>query len=447
MAKKKTTESVRSRNKEIRKVKVSDLEDAPWNFRFHSDAQTAALEGAIDEIGMFGYPDVYQTAEGKLMLCDGHLRKALYVRKYGANAEIEVNVTDFDETEAKKATLTKDPIAAMADTNGQMLSDLMSQVDLKSDALLEMLRELQGESIAIEDEDEPEIVEDEVPEPPENPITKPGDLWLLGDHRVLCGDSTKADDMERLMAGAKANCWITDPPYNVNYSGGTGLTIENDNMHDAEFRKFLVDCFKVAFDAMKPGASFYIWHADSEGLNFRGAVADCGQVVRQCLIWVKSSLVMGRQDYHWIHEPSLYGWKKGGSHRWYYDRTETTVIDDAKPADIAKMKKEELVEYALSLRSKLETHQTTVIREPKPSRSVEHPTMKPVKLIARLVRNSTKKGDLIIDSFLGSGTTLVAAEQMKRTCHGLELSPAYCDVIVHRWEALTGQKAILEKRA
>lgn len=438
MAKRK--EAVRSRNQEIRKVKVADLEDAPWNFRRHSEHQAAALEGAIDEIGLYGYPDVYQTAAGKLMLCDGHLRKSLYVRKYGASALIEVNVTDFDETEARKATATKDPIAAMAETDAQALAELLDTVDFKNDAVLDMLRDLAGEALE-QDEDEPEVVEDEVPEPPADPITKPGDVWILGDHRLLCGDSTKAADMERLMAGAKADCWVTDPPYNVNYSGGTGLTIENDNMHDAEFRKFLVDCFKIAFDAMKPGAAFYIWHSDSEGLNFRGAVADCGQIVRQCLIWVKSSLVMGRQDYHWIHEPSLYGWKKGGSHRWYYDRTETTVIDDAKPVDIAKMKKEELVEYALAMRAKMEMHQTTVIREPKPSRSAEHPTMKPVKLIARLVRNSTKKGDLIIDSFLGSGTTLVVAEQMRRKCYGIELSPNYCDVIIHRYEALTGKKA------
>ena len=438
MAKRK--EAVRSRNQEIRKVKVADLEDAPWNFRRHSEHQAAALEGAIDEIGLYGYPDVYETPEGKLRLCDGHLRKSLYVRKYGKDALIEVNVTDFDETEARKATATKDPIAAMAETDAQALAELLDTVDFKSDSVLDMLRDLAGEAPDT-DEEEPEVVEDEVPEPPADPITKPGDIWILGEHRVCCGDSTKAEDVAKLMGEHRADLWVTDPPYNVDYTGGNGLKIANDSMQDGQFRQFLVDAFRQAFDVMKPGSSFYIWHADSEGYNFRGAVRDCGQAVRQCLVWVKSSLVMGRQDYQWQHEPVLYGWKTGGSHRWYVGRAETTVFDDVKPADVNKMKKDELVQYALDLREQLNKTPSTVIREPKPSRSLEHPTMKPVKLIARLVRNSSRSGQLVFDSFLGSGTTLIAAEQLGRKCRGLELSPNYCDVIVHRYEALTGKKA------
>jgi site-specific DNA-methyltransferase (adenine-specific) len=180
-------------------------------------------------------------------------------------------------------------------------------------------------------------------------------------------------------------------------------------MSDSAFRDFLVACFQAAMEHMKPGASFYIWHADSEGLNFRGAIVDCKQRVRQCLIWKKQTLVMGRQDYHWMHEPCLYGWKEGASHGWYSDRKQTTVLEFDRP-----------------------------------SRSTDHPTMKPVALIAYQIGNSTAPQGLIYDSFLGSGTTLIAAEQLGRKCYGMEISPQYCDVIVKRWEILTGRKAELD---
>lgn len=249
-----------------------------------------------------------------------------------------------------------------------------------------------------------------------------GNLILKSTHRLLCGDSTKAEDVERLMDGQKADLWITDPPYNVALGMNEtpeqarsrnrrtdGKVVSNDHMPDADFRQFLIKCFYVAFDVLKPGSSFYIWHADSEGLNFRGAVADCGQKTRQCLIWKKSSLIMGRQDYQWRHEPCLYGWREGASHNWYSDRKQTTILEFDKP-----------------------------------SRSEEHPTMKPVALFAYQIGNSTASQQLIYDSFLGSGTTLIAAEQLGRKCYGMEISPQYCDVIVKRWEALTGKTATLE---
>jgi site-specific DNA-methyltransferase (adenine-specific) len=236
-------------------------------------------------------------------------------------------------------------------------------------------------------------------------------LWLLGEHRLLCGDSTKAEDVGRLMNGERADIWLTDPPYNVDYTGKTkdALKVENDSMSDGAFREFLVACFGTAFLHMKPGASFYIWHADSEGYNFRGAIHDCGERVRQCLIWSKNTLVMGRQDYHWKHEPCLYGWKGGASHGWYSDRTQTTVLEFDRP-----------------------------------SRSTEHPTMKPVTMIAYQLGNSTAPQGLAFDGFLGSGTTLIAAEQLGRRCYGLELSPAYCDVICNRWAKLTGKVPVNE---
>ncbi|NBT85971.1 MAG: site-specific DNA-methyltransferase [Alphaproteobacteria bacterium] len=235
---------------------------------------------------------------------------------------------------------------------------------------------------------------DDVPEAPEKPITKPGDLWILGDHRLLCGDSTDTVALERLMGGVNADLWLTDPPYNVNYEGGTGLKIQNDNMKDAEFRQFLKDVYIAANCFLRPGAAFYIWHADSEGYNFRGAAFDTGWKVRQCLIWLKSSLVMGRQDYQWKHEPCLYGWTEGAAHTWNSDRKQTTILEFDKPR-----------------------------------RNGEHPTMKPVDLFQYQMTNSTKPGDVVLDSFGGSGTTLIAAERINRKA----------------WEDFTGKKAMLEK--
>ena len=241
--------------------------------------------------------------------------------------------------------------------------------------------------------------------------TKEGDIYCLGKHRLICGDSTNSNVIERLLENEKADLLITDPPYNVNYKGGNGLTIQNDNMGDETFRKFLRDAFESADGAMRPGAVFYIWHADSEGYNFRGACHDIGWQVRQCLIWNKSSLVLGRQDYQWKHEPCLYGWKEGAGHLWKSDRKQTTVLEFEKPA-----------------------------------KNAEHPTMKPVTLMAYLISNSTNESDLVLDPFGGSGSTMIACEQLNRKCYMVELDPRYCDVIIDRWEKYTGERAVLEER-
>jgi site-specific DNA-methyltransferase (adenine-specific) len=250
---------------------------------------------------------------------------------------------------------------------------------------------------------------DDVPEPPKEPITKPGDLWILGNHRLLCGDSTDTVALERLMENKPADLWLTDPPYNVSYEGKTkdALTIKNDSMKDGEFRQFLHDVYVAANCFLRPGAIFYIWHADSEGYNFRGAAADTGWKVRQCLIWLKSTLVMGRQDYQWKHEPCLYGWTDGAAHYWGSDRKQTTILEFDKPR-----------------------------------RNGEHPTMKPVELFQYQMANSTKQGDVVLDSFGGSGTTIIAAERIHRKARLMELDPAYCDVIVKRWEDFTGNTAV-----
>jgi DNA modification methylase len=235
-------------------------------------------------------------------------------------------------------------------------------------------------------------------------------LKLKYRHRVMCGDSTSAADVAALCGGELADMWLTDPPYNVAYEGGTKekLTIQNDKMDDGSFRTFLREAYVAADASMRPGAAFYIWHADSESYNFRGAARDAGWTVRQCLIWKKQTLVMGRQDYHWKHEPCLYGWKDGAAHFWASDRKQTTVLEFDRPM-----------------------------------RSTEHPTMKPVDLFAYLMLNNTKVGDIVLDSFAGSGTTAIVAEKFGRRARVMELDPKYCDVIVKRWQDFTGEPAFL----
>ena len=271
-----------------------------------------------------------------------------------------------------------------------------------------------------EEEEHQPVYEDEIPEQVES-RTKLGDLYQLGRHRLLCGDSTSASDVQLLVGGVQMDLLLTDPPYNVALGmGGSvdearkrhrrtdGLVIMNDKMENDAFRSFLTKCFSIAKDVMKPGASFYIWHADNEGYNFRGAAIDSGLVLRQTLIWAKNAMTLGRQDYQWKHEPCLYGWKDGAAHNWYSDRAQTTVLEFDRP-----------------------------------QRSEMHPTMKPVALFDYQIRNSSKKGDAVLDLFAGSGTTVIACEQNKRNAYVIELDPHYCDVIITRWEALTGEKAVL----
>jgi site-specific DNA-methyltransferase (adenine-specific) len=407
---------IRDRIRELRRVPASDLRPNPKNWRTHPQAQADALRGVLAEVGIADAVLARELEDGSLMLLDGHLR----VETMGDQI-LPVLVLDVNEAEGDKVLATLDPLAAMAESDAAKLDAILREVDTGSPELQQMLADL-AEDAGLYQDDAKEIVEDEIPEPPVDPITKPGDLWILGEHRLLCGDSTKAEDVELLMAGAKADLMLTDPPYNVALGMNEtpeqakarnrrtdGKVVSNDSMSDGDFRAFLVSCFRCGLDCLKPGASFYVWHADSEGFNFRGAIRDCGEKVRQCLVWAKDVLVMGRQDYQWQHEPCLYGWKDGASHGWYSDRK-----------------------------------QTTLLRFDRPSRNQEHPTMKPVALFAYLMGNSTAPQGLAYDPFLGSGTTLIAAEQLGRKCYGMEISPQYCDVIVKRWETLTGKKATRE---
>jgi DNA modification methylase len=283
----------------------------------------------------------------------------------------------------------------------------------------------------------------------------------------MCGDATVITDVERLMGGKKADMVFTDPPYNVNYGDKASMlndyqkghrntsSIKNDNMKKDDFLRFLIDSFKSIYVALCPGGAFYICHAESTGLEFRKAVLEAGFLLKQCIIWAKNSLVIGRQDYQWKHEPILYGWKPGAAHRWYGGRKNTTVIEDNAQVVIEKQDDHAIIHLSLGLQQlaiKVSDYEvifdgddnlTTVWRIEKPQRNDVHPTMKPVGLCARAIGNSSKPGEIVLDVFGGSGSTLIAAEQLNRTSYMMELDPIYCDVIIKRWDNFTGQKAVL----
>jgi site-specific DNA-methyltransferase (adenine-specific) len=365
----------------------------------------AAVDRVLESLNRHGQiKPIVLSAKGKPFeqetVCAGHTTLEA-LKRFGAK-EAKVVIKEFaDEAQFIDYNIRDNKSSEFAEWDEQMLADLGAEFDVD---LAEM-----GFDFDMPEE-EGETDPDDAPEPPEEPKSRLGQVYQLGNHRLMCGDSTKQEDVATLMDGAKANLWITDPPYNVDYEGKTkdSLKIENDSMADDEFRQFLVDCYSAANENMNEGGAFYIWHADSEGYNFRGAAHDIGWKVRQCLMWNKSVMVMGRQDYQWKHEPCLYGWKEGASHFWGSDRKQTTVLEFDKP-----------------------------------SRNGEHPTMKPVDLFLYQIKNSTNAGDVVLDSFGGSGTTMIACEMSNRKSCLMEFDPRYVDVIIKRWEDFTGKKAEL----
>lgn len=394
---------------------LSELHPADYNPRVALKPGDPEYENIKNSIETFGYVDpIIVNSDGTII--GGHQRyNVLLDLGYDTTQVVIVDATK-DQEKALNIALNK----ITGEWDEEKLCDLLIELDLSDIDIqlsgftydeLENLKVKFDNDEAQEDEDFDE--EAALADARKETRTKRGDVWILGEHRLICGDARDAQDMERLMGGMKADLFLTDPPYNVDYVGKTkdALKIENDKMADQEFRDFLLRAFTVAKGAMKSGAVFYIWHADSKGYNFRGACMDAGWQVRQCLIWAKDSHVLGRQDYQWQHEPCLYGWNEGASHVWYSDRKQTTLLQFDKP-----------------------------------SRSKEHPTMKPIPLFGYLIQNSTKSGDIVLDSFCGSGTTIMAAEQLGRRAYCVELDEVYCDVIVKRWEEFTGDTAVKEDR-
>jgi site-specific DNA-methyltransferase (adenine-specific) len=375
------------------------------NSRTHSDAQIAQIAASIKE---FGWTNPI-LVDGENGIIAGHGR-LMAARKLGHTKVPVIELKDMTETQKKAYIIADNQLAMNSGWDTSLLT--LELTDLQADGFdLELLGFDTKELNALL---EPEVVEgltdeDAVPDVPDEPKTKPGNIYELGNHRLMCGDSCNIEAVEALTGGL-VDILVTDPPYNVAYEGKTkdALTIKNDAMGDEQFRQFLRDAFVAANAVMKPGAVFYIWHADSEGYNFRGACHDTGWKVRQCLIWAKDTMVMGRQDYHWKHEPCLYGWKDGAAHLWASDRKQVTIINCKRP-----------------------------------TRNAIHPTMKPVELMEYQILNNTKGMDVVLDLFGGSGSTMIACEKLGRKACLMELDPKYCDVIVKRWEDFTGGKAKL----
>ena len=393
--------------KTLEYIDVNDLKFYERNTRTHSDEQVAQVAESIKE---FGFTNPVLIDEDNVLIA-GHGRTTA-AKLLGLKEVPAIRLVGLSEAQRKALRIADNQLALNAGWDEELLKIELAELqeeDFNLDLLGFSLDELDAILEGPVDADDVDCDDGEIAEPPVEPVSKPGDIWTLGEHRLMCGDSTKADDIEKLTSSELMDLYLTDPPYNVAYEGGTAekLTIQNDSMDDASFRMFLTDAFSMAQSVMKPGASFYVWHADSEGLNFRAACKDNGLNVRQCLIWAKNSLVMGRQDYQWKHEPCLYGWKEGASHKWYSDRKQTTILEFNKPL-----------------------------------RNGEHPTMKPVELFAYQIGNSSKKGDAVLDSFGGSGTTLIACENLGRRAFVMELDPRYCDVIIKRWQDLTGDEAV-----
>lgn len=389
----------------IEYVPVADLIPYAANSRTHSDAQVAQIAASIREFG-FTNP-ILINGENTIIAGHGRLMAA---RKLGLEEVPTIVLDHLSKAQQKALVIADNQLALNAGWDVDMLKAEIEDLNLEDfDISLLGFDDKFLDGLLEPEPTEGLTDEDAVPDAPETPITVLGDVWVLGNHRLMCGDSTSIDALQELTDGALVDMWLTDPPYNVAYEGGTKekLTIQNDSMGDDAFRQFLRDAYSAADAVMKPGAAFYIWHADLEGYNFRGAAKDAGWQVRQCLIWKKSSLVMGRQDYHWQHEPCLYGWKDGAAHLWAADRKQTTILEFNKP-----------------------------------SRNGEHPTMKPVELFEYQMLNNTKGADIVLDSFGGSGTTVIAAEKHGRHARLMELDPKYCDVIIKRWQDFTGKQAV-----
>ena len=392
-------------------MKINELKNDHKNARKRTDRSSALIKESLQKYG--AGRSIVIDEENRILAGNGTIAGA---RAAGIK-NVRVIETEGDEIIAvKRKGLSEDQKVGLAladnrtsdlsEWDKEMLHQLSEDHDIDPWFTKEDLAEILGEPDIIPTEGLTDP--DEVPETPEEPTTKFGEVWKLGNHKLLCGDATDLNQLQPLMENELADLWLTDPPYNVNYEGKTAdkLKIQNDQFANEEFREFLAAAYTTAYNYLNNGASFYIWHADSEGYNFRAAAKDANLQIKQCLIWVKSSMVMGRRDYHWQHEPCLYGWKKGASHFWNADRK-----------------------------------QTTVLKFDRPNRNKEHPTMKPVDLFQYQMSNSSKPKHIILDTFGGSGTTLIAAERIKRQARLVELDPKYCDVIIKRWENFTGNKA------
>ena len=394
----------------IEKKNTADLLPADYNPRKDLKPGDTEYEKLKRSIEQFGYvePVIWNQTTGHVV--GGHQR--LKVLMDMGMTEVDCVVVAMDEDKEKALNIALNKISGDWDKDklALLIADLqgadfdVSLTGFEPAEIDALFKDTLKDGVKDDDFD----VGAELAQPT---MTKPGDIWTLGRHRLICGDSTKAETYDLLMGSTKANLVITDPPYNVNYEGSAGK-IKNDNMADEAFYNFLLDAYTQMHSAMADDASIYVFHADTEGLNFRRAFADAGFYLSGCCIWKKQSLVLGRSPYQWQHEPCLYGWKKNGKHQWYTGRKETTIWEFDKP-----------------------------------KKNGDHPTMKPIPLLAYPIMNSSMSNSVVLDPFGGSGSTLIACEQTDRICYTVELDEKFCDVIVKRYiEQVGGSDGVTVQR-
>jgi len=419
---------------EVQKIAIQKLNPANYNPRVDlqpGDKEYQKIKRSIEKFGCVE-PIVINK---DMTIIGGHQR--LKVLKDLGYKEIECVIVDLDKNQEKALNIALNKITGLWD----------------EDKLEELLLELKNNEFDLIDTgfDEEEIndifseYENDVEEDNfdlretlseiEEPISKLGDMFKLGEHILMCGDSTQKEQVMRLMNNQVADLLLTDPPYNIDISNSKGMKIQNDNLEKDNFIKFLTDCFSNAKEHIKDGAVFYIWYADTSAFEFYTALSNIGLQVRENLVWVKNKFILSRQDYHWRHEPCLYGWKEGRAHYYVNNRKQSTIIDQSVDLDLMSI--DEIKEYVQSL-----IDDSTIFYENKPEKDDLHPTMKPIKLMGKMIKNSSLPNQLVLDLFGGSGSTLIACEQLQRKCFMMEYDPKYCDVIIKRWEDFTGKKAI-----
>ena len=433
---------------------AASLVPNPRNPNRHPKRQIELLAKIIETQG-WRQPVTVSNRSGFIVRGHGRLEAALLL-----GCKVPVERQDYASEAEEWADLVADNrIAELASIDNDELAKLLSDLDgldidmeltgYTGKALDNLLADIRTHEVKDDGFDAAEATKKI-----KKPTSKRGDIWILGRNRLMCGDTTIAADMEKLMDGRRATMVFTDPPYNVDYQGNTKekLKIKNDNMTAEAFKSFLTEAFRNLHQSADEGAAIYICHADSAGNEFRGAMAASGWALKQCLIWVKNQFVIGRQDYQWQHEPILYGWREGEAHRFFGGRKQGTVIEDS-PIVLQEQEDATLICVTVGTEqiiirakeaeiiSRADDTVMTIWRFEKPVRNGEHPTMKPIPLCARAIENSSREGEIVLDGFGGSGSTLIAAEQTGRSCYMMECDPVYADVIIKRWEEFTGQKA------
>ena len=407
---------------EVREIKIEDLK-----------IKESVKKTAAEEINL--YKNLYEKYQVRVpIIIDAENNIFMGEAKYYAAKELKletmpcIKLDEMSEEELKISQLVEYKAQQMLEFDEDLLFQELKKLGDQAFITGFDLEELEA---ALSDKAAAEEVEEiDIPETKEEYFSKQGDIYLLGRHRLMCGDSTSEKDVLTLMNGEQADLMVTDPPYNIDYEGSDGQKIKNDHMKSSEFYQFLKKFYENAFKVMKEGAAFYVFHADIETQAFRGALEEAGFKLSQCLIWIKNGFNLSRQDYNWKHEPCLYGWKEGKRHYFIKDYTQDTILECEE--NLKKMSKTELLNYIEGLRQNYLQYSTAIL-ENKPLKNDVHPTMKPIKLLSRLIINSSRKDSNIIDLFGGSGSTLIASEQLERKAFLMEFDEKYADVIVKRY--------------